>query len=433
MGRKNRLGKQMAAVFMSAALIMGMIPQAGFVYAAEDAEYENVTEQEEAIIDASEEDVTVTEEDVKASDCHSERREESLLKGNEENPEAEVTSEMAAEEALSDEMPAEEDSLGLPDDWNPAESVKIGKPSADIFSANYQIFKNGELDFDETHTSDAYIEYKNGVLTIRDFEDTKAGVPLGDNSYACLYADGDLIVEFTDDKTWFDTAPGNGWAKVYGIYVTGNLILRNKSGELGKLATSDGNESAGSVSNEAMGVYCGKNLTIEEQKDGDDGGFTADIHVGNVKGNSVRNSGIYANDEITINSGVITIDSNVMKAGGKNTESAKSYGIFAGNGLTVEDGSINVSSADIQDSNGKAYTYGIYVDSGNLMINGGNIETKAGDSDSSSRSSTGNSDGIYAGGHVTVNGGLTYATGGALTGTHALSIGFYQKDAVEIR
>ena len=75
MGRKNRLGKQMAAVFMSAALIMGMIPQAGFVYAAEDAEYETVIEQEEATIEASEEDVIASESCSESDvDCHSEER-----------------------------------------------------------------------------------------------------------------------------------------------------------------------------------------------------------------------------------------------------------------------------------------------------------------------------------------------------------------------
>ena len=146
-------------------------------------------------------------------------------------------------------------------------------------------------------------------------------------------------------------------------------------------------------------------------------GYGIRIHSGSVtiNGGNVTatggHPGIYAADTVTINGGSVTA------TGGEGNA-----GIYANSLVIINGGSVTATGG-----------YGIRVNNSSITINGGNVTATAtsGNSDgiyaggtftinggSVTATATGGKNGIYAGGDITINGGTVTATGGSDTANH---------------
>ena len=180
---------------------------------------------------------------------------------------------------------------------------------------------------------------------------------------AAIYADADLTIVLSGENT----IAGN---MRRGVYVTGALTI----------------EGAGSLTSQS-GIYA---ATIDIQS-------TGNIDI------TASSECLYSiSGDVTIQSGVINLDT---------TNGSWSQVVYSAGGFTVGGGNITITAPTDTDA---TYTYGVYTNSGNILIQDGSI------------SSTAKQDSLYAKGDIvikegTVNapdgiraqgGGSVYVTGG---------------------
>ena len=189
------------------------------------------------------------------------------------------------------------------------------------------------------------------------------GYVYDDGKDTAIYADGDLTIELSDENTIVGSMRR-------GVNVTGALTI----------------EGAGSLTSQS-GIYA---ATIDIQS-------TGNIDI------TASSECLYSiSGDITIQSGVINLDT---------TNGSWSQVVYSAGGFTVGGGNITITAPTDTDA---TYTYGVYTNSGNILIQDGSI------------SSTAKQDSLYAKGDIviekgTVNapdgiraqgGGSVYVTGG---------------------
>lgn len=169
----------------------------------------------------------------------------------------------------------------------------------------------------------------SGTLTLEDyrFTDINCYWENKDNtilSYA-LYCNGDLtiLISGTNVLSQQETDPGK---RQYGIYVEGNLTIRNVSGKSGTLTTAPGNTSDNEITTSA-GIYCTGKLTIEQQSGGT---LTVNATGG---GASTSSYGVYTPHGFNMVSGT-------LNAYGGDIVNGSSFGLYAGAPYELVSGSI---------------------------------------------------------------------------------------------
>lgn len=347
---------------------------------------------EEAHGDGSEDEASSEVEGVeKPSVVREEKPSEEPAGKTGETPEIPGVEKMAAE--ADEEGTAEEAAKGV------ATEVKIGTP--DSFSGGPFTLSNNDKAWDDDWGDSRYAEFKDGILTLKDYYDSTGTEPFAEEKYAALYANGDLIIELDcsgyADQNWFEIeAPANDSLKeTYGIYVNGDLTIRNKKGCNGDLDLSDGGGNGNHyVTEKSAGIYCTGTLTFEEQEGGklevwSNGTF--------VQGNSAELSGIYAEKGVVINGGTIKAVNPRTITGGINAGLRTGEGY----GLTMNGGSLTVSGGD---TGSDGYSLGIYLPKGELSLNSGDVTAYGG--------SAGNSYGAYTGSITAAGPGTLSANGG---------------------
>ena len=323
---------------------------------------------EEAHGDGSEDEASSEVEGVeKPSVVREEKPSEEPAGKTGETPEIPGVEKMAAE--ADEEGTAEEAAKGV------ATEVKIGSPYG--FSTGPFTLSNNDKAWDDSWGDSRYAEFKDGILTLKDYYDSTGTEPFAEGKYAALYANGDLIIELDcsgyADQNWFEIeAPANDSLKeTYGIYVDGDLTIRNKKGCNGDLNLLDGGGNGDHyVTEKSAGIYCTGTLTFEEQEGGklevwSNGTF--------VRGNEGELSGIYAEKGVVINGGTIKAVYPRTITGTDGINAGLRTG--EGYGLTMNGGSLTVSGGN---TGSDGYSYGIYLPGGELSLNSGNVTAYGG-------------------------------------------------------
>ena len=270
--------------------------------------------------------------------------------------------------------------------------------------------------------------YQNGVLTLSNTgESTISGFYNKSTLYYGIYAEGNLTVRFEGDFSFDLSGTPDTADHVYGIYVSGDLILINESADDCTVSFSPAEGILATT--HSSGIYCGGDLSIQNVG----GGFTLNAHgvgVRPVNGAVIANftnNGIYATNSITIGANC-TVNATAADVQLSADGETQSRGIYAYGGFTImKNAVVTATGGDINPSlraenlnqiGFSQYCYGVEVEGGDITVNGGTLTAIGGNIDYGDLTGIGNatngqqeSYGIYAA-DITLNGGTITATAG---------------------
>ena len=299
---------------------------------------------------------------------------------------------------------------------------------------------------DKRPTTGGYAYYKNGVLTLNNYQFTGEGFAYEYDGYydekyfALIYSTTDLVIELVGSSNLVGTAIFYDEDHDYyfnadtdGIRINGDLTVRGK-GSLNIKVEDDGfyiedlifesgtvtivsNDEA--IESDSITVLDGALITVSEDgvdsknvtvkggefyllPEDDDDDVELDTQTLTVTGGKLvvkGYHGIYA-DYVTISGGVVEVEAEYGAITPWDTEKEDGFVTISGGKVTLysEYGDAIYSTGDITVSGGEVTLYcdrGIYAD-GNVTVTGGELEIEAYD------------DAIYAEGDVTISGGDIY-------------------------
>ncbi len=299
---------------------------------------------------------------------------------------------------------------------------------------------------DKRPTTGGYAYYKDGVLTLNNYQFTGEGFAYEYDGYydekyfALIYSATDLVIELVGSSNLVGTAIFYDEDHDYyfnadtdGIRINGDLTVRGK-GSLNIKVEDDGfyiedlifesgtvtigsNDEA--IESDSITVLDGALITVSEDgvdsknvtvkggefyllpEDGDND-VELDTQTLTVTGGKLvvkGYHGIYA-DYVTVSGGVVEVEAEYGAITPWDTEKEDGFVTISGGKVTLysEYGDAIYSTGDITVSGGEVTLYcdhGIYAD-GNVTVTGGELEIEAYD------------DAIYAAGDVTISGGDIY-------------------------
>ena len=306
---------------------------------------------------------------------------------------------------------------------------------SDRYGTMQALSNNGDpyIEYDEQHEIVEAAEYAGGVLTLTDFNGSSYNGAHTENGVsAAIYCAGDLTLVLKGGTSGLTFRVPDG-GSIYGIYVTGNLTIRNQVVDTNTSLNFDLSGRKASV--QSAGIYCSGKLTVINESN--------NIFTLNAKGampsfdsgsgkSSFKTYGILCGSADFNKMGSSTYENvlNVTAIGGDISVSpqsgtVESTGLKSNNGaidvegntsITAIGGKINISGYT---NNEAVISAGIYSatalsynpTSGNRLIKatGGDIFME---SNSSTYGKGGISYGIYAG-NMSAGGKIT-ATGGTV-------------------
>lgn len=373
--KANKMHRQILALILSFSMIFGSTG----VYAAPISDdtgdfVEEVSETESVVSGSAEEELQDDAEEKLQDAAEDELPAEEMAD--------EIAEETAGEEAL-DTVP-EEDSTGAAATWVYV-ACEEGKGTEGVV-----------LDSSNPDAYNQSAHFEDGVLTLyRSFSGNNQmksfGTPTmaeGRNFYdqACIYAEGDLIIEVANTSSdnplvirgINDQDTGNIDGKHYarrimGIYVAGNLTIRNSNNSNAGLKVTDTADNLvynSGYGGEAEGIYCTEDLTFETQG----GSLTVISDMTHNTGGNYISRGIRGNS-VTVGGGVTvnTVGRDMTEVVDYNRDSC---GIYArGGNVLIKKGSNVTASGGNFPATGDNTTVsaGLYSASGKVIIEDGAI------------------------------------------------------------
>ena len=279
------------------------------------------------------------------------------------------------------------------------------------------------------------VSYENGVLRLDNYQ-------VSNNSeFFAIKANGDLIIELVGDNN-FDLGLIKSVNRQYGIFVEGNLTIRNATNMDGNL-NIDLKGPVGDYQAKALstaGISANGNLTIEESEGGN---LTISINgrnaVKNTEGDGGSSYGIRCLGKMEVLGSTIKINNNyggeneslgiyaksysqsggniAIQPSGNQGSTPSSYGIRCYETMKIEDGVITIGN-----KTGVVNTYGIYT--GSYDQCGGIVTVKPANLDYNgygTGQSSGDAIGIYSGDSVSLTGGSLEVLAGNVQGSNGIT------------
>ncbi len=306
---------------------------------------------------------------------------------------------------------------------NPTKLYLGGEWVGPASSGYYEVVGDGVTEWGSISTADTgnngSATYANGTLTLD-------GWAAGSNSYyydpnstgsldAGIYCVGDLTLVLKGTNKFSpvndpdaDQYTGGSGDEYYGIYVDGNLTIKNAAGENASLYLGAYEEWA---QVKAAGIYCTGKLTVEQQS----GGTLAvtvvgsDIDPRNTE-DGTDSYGVYARGGLALSSGTLNA------TGGAATGTGCSCGVYATTAVPRSTVEVTVSGGATLTAtggtvSGTGYSYGVY---GAATVSGSTVEviTSGTLTATGGSAAQGSSSGLYAQ-KLTISGGTVNAVGGS--------------------
>lgn len=231
--------------------------------------------------------------------------------------------------------------------------------------ADGEYLANGATEPTTEKPNGGYAYYKDGTLTLKDFYHVYAGpvdVVSGRHTIISTYKPLTVILEgesqMREDGDYTDT--------LYGIYCASDLTVRGS----GKLTDSD----------TSLGLlYAKGNILLEEATIEGDAGHQYGVIFAEknltINGGSYENVGLMAHKDVLIHDGAfdlwcIEASEDVTVNGGKISVISQNYNFI----FYVENGYFTLNAGEVYV---KHPEYGMVVECGNIIVNGGSLKLEA--------------------------------------------------------